>query len=282
MTQSKTVLKWADGKSRVARQLTEIIPHGQRIVEPFVGGGSIFSATQHPVALINDNNPALMNFYNAVKAALPELLNNSQYLFREEFRNNEAYRVVRDEFNVWLVEQELGAMPKLNVKQAANFLYLNKFGFNGLYRTNKKGAFNVPFGAVYHLPKLPIDNLTQMGVRLRNTVITCQDFQLSFEQTVSGDVVVADPPGFNSYKSDDGTAYKSIGHFADAERIQLIELARAAQQRGVSSVVLQNDSEAARALVVGAEMSTLPMFSSLSAGGTGRAPRQLLIAIYKA
>ena len=138
--QAKPILKWAGGKTQMLGDLIPKVPTSYgRYIEPFFGGGAMFFALQPENAVIADSNPELINMYRQVADHVDEVIN---YLKKYE-NTSEMFYAVRS--------LEWTALPK--EEAAARTIFLNKTCFNGLYRVNKQGQFNVPFGK-YKNPKI--------------------------------------------------------------------------------------------------------------------------------
>jgi len=185
MKNAKPVVKWAGGKSQLIEQIEEYLPQEfGTYYEPFVGGGALFfhmwNSGRIKEAVISDNNPDLINIYQVIKKRPEELIKE---LKKPKYKNEkEAYYKIRE----W--------EPTEAVVKAARMLYLNKTCFNGLYRVNSKGKFNVPFGK-YKNPKfLNEDNIWAVHEALKNTEIRLCDFEKGVNGVKAGDFVYFDPP----------------------------------------------------------------------------------------
>ncbi len=180
--QSKPVLKWAGGKSQMLGILLPLIPNIYgKYIEPFIGGGALFFATTPQNAVIADSNPELVNLYQVIARQVDELI-----LVLRPFRNNkEAFYEIRKQNQIELE----------SVQAAARTIFLNRTCFNGLYRVNKKGQFNVPFGS-YANPKICNEkNLHQASKALQGKTIVCGDYKdVLRNHAESGDFVFLDPP----------------------------------------------------------------------------------------
>ena len=172
-------LKWPGGKRWLVPHLEKLygLHRHRRLVEPFVGGLAVALGLMPARALLNDVNPHLINFYQWLKRGLRPRL--------EMRYDRELYYAYRDRFN------QLAAEGGSNTQEAAElFYYLNRTGFNGLCRFNRKGGFNVPFGK-YKTVAYAQDFASYADV-LRNWEFTCQDFRRV--EILPGDFVYADPP----------------------------------------------------------------------------------------
>ena len=155
---AKPILKWAGGKTQMLKELLPKVPSSYgRYIEPFIGGGAMFFALQPENAIIADSNPELINMYRQVAEHVDEVIS-----YLEKYENtSEMFYAVRS-----LDWEEL---PE--AEAAARMIYLNKTCYNGLYRVNKKGHFNVPYGK-YKKPKIcDIESLYAASKSLQNAEI---------------------------------------------------------------------------------------------------------------
>lgn len=179
---AKPILKWAGGKTQLLKNLSEKVPlqYG-KYIEPFFGGGALFFNLKPKNAVIADSNPELINMYRQVADALEMVI-----FYLEKYENtSEMFYSVR--------EQEWTSLPE--AEAAARTIFLNKTCFNGLYRVNKKGKFNVPFGN-YKNPKIcDVDALTAASRLLNMATIVCGDYkQILLEHAEPDDFIFLDPP----------------------------------------------------------------------------------------
>jgi DNA adenine methylase len=143
MNPASPILKWAGGKGRLLPQLLPLLPpdaQTHRYIEPFVGAGALFFKLAPERAILGDANSELITVYTAVKGCVEELIANLERL-AVLHAGQDSYYAARDRFNA-------GAMSLC--QRAALFIYLNRTCFNGLYRVNKAGSFNVPYGRYTH------------------------------------------------------------------------------------------------------------------------------------
>ena len=180
--QVKPILKWAGGKTQMLSDLLPKVPFSYgRYIEPFLGGGAMFFALQPENAIIADSNPELINMYQQVSDHVDDVI---QYL--EQYKNTkERFYAVRS--------QKWEALPA--AEAAARTIFLNKTCFNGLYRVNKKGDFNVPYGK-YANPRIcDRDALYAASAVLKKAEILCGDYFLVLEHYAKeGDFIFLDPP----------------------------------------------------------------------------------------
>lgn len=179
---ARPLLKWAGGKTQLLNDLLPKVPNSYgRYIEPFFGGGALFFALNPSDAIIADSNPELINVYRQVAEHIDEVIK-----FLQTYSNTEeTFYAVRS-----LEWHELSPS-----EAAARMIFLNKTCFNGLYRVNKKGQFNVPFGR-YNNPKIcDIDTLYAASAILQRATIVCADYKKVIQDYAKpGDLVFLDPP----------------------------------------------------------------------------------------
>jgi len=193
-------LKWAGGKAQMLDALLMRAPFGEegRIAsyfEPFVGGGALFFAQQRDPervparSVLNDLNPELMVTFTAVRDELERLIERLDALQR---RYVAAGSDGRADFYYGVREKQ----PRAPVEVAARLIFLNKTCYNGLYRVNRQGRFNVPHGRYKNPRILDCKVLRATSVALRGTELRCADFEQACEDAQRGDFVYFDPPFF--------------------------------------------------------------------------------------
>ncbi|MBI4406078.1 MAG: DNA adenine methylase [Deltaproteobacteria bacterium] len=230
------VLKWAGGKARILPQLIPYFPAPFiRFLEPFVGAGAVFFSLSKKVpAVVNDSNAELVNLYEVIRDSPLELiaaLDRLAHDYSEDF----YYRV------------RAQRLPN-KINQAARTIFLNKTGFNGLYRLNSKGAFNVPFGKRKKCPALyKRPNLLAVSERLNKARILNLDFGHVLAMARKGDFVYCDPPYEPLTLTSSFTAY-TAGGFPASEQIRLKRACEKAVKRGAVVAVSNSSSPFIREL----------------------------------
>lgn len=229
----KPVIKWAGGKRQILAYLIDHLPRTwEHYYEPFIGGGALLIAlyNQEMVkrATISDANPELVNLYRIIQKRPYDLI---QALENSGFKNTrEQYLWLRSTFN------HIRGDPSDAVKRAALFLYLNRHGYNGLWRVNRKGEFNVPFGR-YHSPALPSPELIIGFSRMLEHVnIREGDFTNIMRKAREGDFVYCDPPYFPISPTSRFTAYHTT-EFSLKDQVRLSKICRILTNRKVSVMV---------------------------------------------
>ena len=208
---ARPVLKWVGGKRRLIENIKSLLPHDyheRAYHEPFFGGGALFFHLEPVRGSINDVNSRLMNFYKVLKEKPAELIDAANKFVYEK---SEYYRL-RDRFN---------EVPLEPVEDAAILLYLNKTGYNGLYRVNSKGHYNVPFGR-YKNPRIVDENkIMEASGLLQNIIITNERFLSVKDHAKKDDIVYFDPPYLPLSETSDFTSYSKTGFgFEDHEKLR--------------------------------------------------------------
>ena len=182
-------LKWAGGKRQLLPHILAALPdHFTRYYEPFLGGGAVFLALQPPRAVVNDSNPELINCYQVVRDAVEDLITALEE--HKACSSREYYDALR----AWDRSPEYGQRPP--VERAARMIYLNKQCYNGLYRVNRRGEFNVPYGRYTNPTIFDAEVLHAVSAYLRSAEVElrCEDFADSTRDAAAGDALYFDPP----------------------------------------------------------------------------------------
>ena len=241
--------KMAGGKTKLISTILEILPKTfTRYFEPFVGGGAVFFGIQaaKPGMLksiwLNDANEWLMNTYSAIRynvEAVIKRLETPRYA-----NTSEAYYQVRSE--CFLTRDGENAQLQ-HCRHAAEFIYLNKTGFNGLFRVNGSGGFNVPFGRYENPTICDKDNLRACARALKPVVLGGSDFTMATENAPKGSVVYLDPPYVPASKTADFTKYTANG-FGPDDHIRLRDMALKLKKHGVFVLLSNSDTPFVRGL----------------------------------
>jgi DNA adenine methylase len=184
-------LKWAGGKRQLLPEILKYVPKltsKHTYYEPFIGGGALLFELQPPKAVINDRNKELINCYQVIRDSLDELRSE---LSKDKYSNSEtSYYDMRD------LDRSKKYAKLSEVQKAARIIYLNKTCYNGLFRVNSQGQFNVPFGRYKNPNFLDDAVLRAVNEYLNSNDITLlnQDFEKAVEDAKQGDFVYLDPP----------------------------------------------------------------------------------------
>ena len=214
-------VKWAGGKGSLIPQLNNFYPYElkngiiERYIEPFVGGGAvlidILQKYDVQEAYAFDINIDLINSYNIIKDNVEDLITNlkqmeTEYLQLEQEERKNYFYNKRDEYNNYTLKEN-----EQNIQRAAQFIYLNRTCFNGLYRVNKAGKFNVPMGSHKNPTICDEENLRNLSKLIQNVQFQYGDYKRSMEYVTENTFVYFDPPyrplnvtsGFTSYTKED-------------------------------------------------------------------------------
>ena len=224
----KPILKWAGGKTQLLEHLLPKIPKEyNKYIEPFFGGGALFFALKPNNPIIADSNPELINLYRVIAKDVNSLISELKNLKNEkEF----FYHMRRKEFS------ELS-----EIEAAARTIFLNKTAFNGLYRVNKKGHFNVPFGYYKNSKILDEDQLLAASKLLKKTKILLGDFKdVLCKHAKKGDFIFLDPPYLPVSKFSDFKRYTKE-QFYEKDQISLANLVNKLSKKGCN-ILLTNSN----------------------------------------
>jgi DNA adenine methylase len=227
---ARPFVKWAGGKRQLLAAILGQIPREYgRYHEPFVGGGAVFFALSPRNAVLSDSNQRLVRCYTGIKNQVDDVIS----LLSGYKRNRRFFEVMR--------RRNVDAASDAEV--AAWFIYLNKMGFNGLYRVNSKNRFNVPFGDNKNAQICDEENLRACSRALADAEINCEDFEKVGDRARPNDLVYFDPPYVPLSATSYFTAY-TADRFTGEDQIRLRNLALRLKEKGVH-VLLSNSSSAA-------------------------------------
>ena len=281
MTEVKPLLKWAGGKRRLLQTLFEVFPANfdltrNNFFEPFVGGGAVlFGLANHISAakmgslskkqksiIVSDTNEELINFYKVVRDSPGDLSNKIRDL---------AKKTDRDDFY-----SVRSSSPKTKVGRAARLLYLNRLCFNGLYRVNSKGEFNVPYGR-YINPKIYNPELIKACSEWLKTVqISEATFNDAVTRAKKGDLVYFDPPYIPLSATASFASYAKEG-FCEKDQRELAKVIAALTKKGVYVVLSNSDTKLSRQIFGDLNLFSVPVGRSISANGAARSKVKELI-----
>jgi DNA adenine methylase len=259
-------LKWPGGKRWASDAIVALVREKlqRTYYEPFLGGGSIFFALRPELAVISDINRDLINTYRVVRDHAPDIIARLKRL-----------RVDQETFS------RIRALePRDPIRRAVRFLYLNRTAFGGIYRLNRSGKFNVPFGGGQRTPEvlwregllLKASALLLSGARIRHA-----DFEPIMEHAENGDVVYCDPTYTVAHENNGFLRYNER-NFSWADQVRLADAARRAVSRGATVIISNAEHHCIRQLYNGADLQILQRHSTVSSSISGRRPvRELLI-----
>jgi DNA adenine methylase len=227
------IVKWAGGKTKLLSELLTRVPARRgRYFEPFLGGGALFFRLAPRRALLADRNQDLIHMYRCVASEVDEVI---RCLAQHKRRHcDEYYYEMREQWN-------RGIGCRVDVSRAASFIYLNKTCYNGLWRVNRRGHFNVPVGR-YTAPQIyDAEQLRRASRLLAGAELRAQHFADAVAEARAGDLVYFDPPyhpvtataNFTSYTSED---------FGDEAQRELAQVVRDLDRRGCTVLVSNSDT----------------------------------------
>lgn len=236
---AKPFLKWVGGKTQLLNEFEKRIPYQirekkaiKKYIEPFVGGGALFFylKTKYDIkaSYLFDINKELIVAYKTVQADSKALIDKlgeieNKHLEKTEEHRKEHYYGVRNKFNSQMNNFDYDNYNEDWIERTTFLIFLNKTGFNGLFRQNQKGEFNVPFGR-YKNPKIYDEkNIIAVSEALKNTEIICGDFTESEKYIEKESFIYLDPPYRPISKTSNFTTYAKNG-FQDEDQIRLSEL----------------------------------------------------------
>lgn len=261
---ARPFIKWVGGKRQLLSELAPRVPSDYgRYHEPFVGGGALFFHLLPDQAVLSDTNERLVRAYRGVRDSVEEVIGLLQ-----------SYPHDRDFF---LKLRGADIDRRADPEVAAWLIYLNRTGFNGLYRVNRRNVYNVPFGDYENPTICDEENLRACARALRRADLRCEPFGAVVGRARPGDFVYFDPPYVPLSASSSFTSYTSAG-FGMQDQARLRDVARALTDRGVR-VLLSNSSAPAvfELYREGFELVSVGATRAVSCRGTGRGRVQELI-----
>lgn len=266
LVKPKPFVKWAGGKRQLMTILKHYIPEVfNTYIEPFVGGGALLFEILPKKAIINDINTDLMITYKVIKDKVEDLIEDL-----EKHKNEKDY---------YYKIRSVNPNNLSDVERASRFIYLNKTCYNGLYRENSKGQFNVPFGR-YENPKiLDKDNLKAVSEYLNSVDIEIYntDYKEICKLAKKGDFVYLDPPYYPVNKSS-FTKYTKYD-FSEKDHIELSEIFRQLDKKGCYIMLSNSASDFIKSLYKDFEIINIHAnrFINCKADGRMRKPVEILI-----
>jgi DNA adenine methylase len=245
-------LKWAGGKRWFLQRHSDLFPNSfNRYIEPFLGGGAVFFHIQPTQALLGDTNPELIAAYRGIKDNWKGVVKSLQYHSRKH--SDEHYYRIRE------------MRPRNEIQRASRMIYLNRTCFNGIYRVNLRGEFNVPRGTKDSV-LLGTDRFEDIANLLKGAEIRQADFEVLINEARAGDFVFADPPYTVRHNFNGFVKYnEKLFSWHDQER--LADALYRAMRRGVYILATNANHPSVRELYDnrGFDLLTTSRFSSISA-----------------
>jgi DNA adenine methylase len=248
------LMKWPGGKRWLADELVQAFPRKvKRYYEPFLGGAAVFFAFRPKRAILSDANPELVNCYVQVRDNPDQLLRALRQL-----HNSEAnyYRV-------------RGQEPIDPINRAARLLFLTTLSFNGIFRQNLDGVFNVPYGKKTHLNPADGQKIVAASGGLRGAKIICNDFEEATETAGKDDLIYFDPP-YTVAHGNNGFLKYNATIFSWDDQVRLAKTAQRLSERGCFVFVSNADHKSIRSLYRGFKMKVLQRHSKIAASSSFR------------
>ena len=264
--QARPILKWAGGKTQMLGDLLPKVPNSYgRYIEPFFGGGAMFFALQPESAIIADSNPELINMYQEVANHADNVI---QYLKQYE-NTSEMFYAVRS--------QEWTTLPK--AEAAARTIFLNRTCYNGLYRVNKHGQFNVPYGKNKN-PKICDEaGLRAASEALKKADILCGDYLLVLEHHAQpGDFVFLDPPYLPVSEYADFKRYTKE-QFYEEDHVELSKVIMALHERGCHVILTNSNHPLVHELYAPFNIDVIQTKRHISCNGSTRKGEDVIVTI---
>ena len=269
MKKNRAFLKWAGGKYPLLDDIKRHLPQGECLIEPFVGAGSVFLNTDFSRYILADINSDLISLYNIVKTRTDEYVQASRELFMPETNQAEVYYQFREEFNTC----------QDPFRRAVLFLYLNRFGYNGLCRYNLRGEFNVPFGR-YKKPYFPEAELYHFAEKAQNAEFHCLSYEECMDRADINSVVYCDPPYAPLSATANFTAYHT-NSFSPKEQAHLAEMAEKLVSKQIPVLISNHVTPDTREWYRAAKHFQVKVPRSTSSNGGTRKKVNELLALYK-
>lgn len=263
----RPLLKWAGGKYQLVSKLcSKLPPNYGKYIEPFFGGGALFFALQPANAIVADTNAELMHFYRVVASRVDDLIDAVSLLIPD----SENYYALRKANPALLGEAE----------RAARFLYLNRTCYNGLYRVNRRGEFNVPFGRYTNPLICDAAALYRASARLQRATLITGDYKDVLKQHAApGDLIFLDPPYIPISKYSDFKRYTEA-QFREQDHRDLATLAHELHGLGCYVMLTNSNHPLVRELYKGFEIEAHPTKRYINSVGSGRTGEDVIITSY--
>ena len=268
-------IKWAGGKRQLLAQIRERMPESfNNYYEPFVGGGAVIFDLLPTSAVINDINKALVNAYRQICNASDEFLKKLNELDEAMWEDGkEYYYSLREHYNDKLMKEEF------DVELAALFVFINKHCFNGLYRVNGKGLFNVPYNNSRN-SSCDEDTIRAISEYLKNVTILEGDFQAACQNAKKGDFVFIDSP-YAPLNPTSFEAYTKEGFDIESHK-RLADLYDELTSRGCYCMLTNHNTELINELYgnKGYKMDVVSVKRMINSDATNRVGEEVIICNY--
>lgn len=266
IVQARPVLKWAGGKTQMLNSIMPKVPEKYgRYIEPFFGGGALFFALNPEQAVIADSNPELINMYYEVANHVDDVIG---YLRQYKNTKEDFYSV-----------RELDWLKLPKSEAAARMIYLNKTCFNGLYRVNKKGQFNVPYGKYISPNYCDEEALYAASRALGRATIVCEDYvSILKDYAREGDFVFLDPPYLPISEYADFKRYTKE-QFYEEDHMELAKEVERLQRLGCYVILTNSNHPLVHELYASYKIEVVPTKRYISCNGSRRKGEDVIVTI---
>ena len=266
-TPLKPFLKWAGGKLKIAAEISAhiSIKPDSRYFEPFLGAGAVFFHLRPRNAYLSDANPRLIDTFKSIRDRA-DLVN--RYLSVHQRKHSEQH--------FYETRQNFNAASRASHEQAARFIYLNKASFNGIYRVNTLGQFNVPFGHRAEVALPSVSTIEAASLALVGVEIECVDFEASLVRPHAGDVVYLDPP-YPPLSSSAYFTHYTKERFNDLDQSRVANIAIKLRSRGCQVVISNADTQLVRHLFNGWKIFEIDKIRWVTSGKVKHVAKELII-----
>ncbi len=270
------VLKWAGGKTQLLEELMSKVPQTYNTYfEPFIGAGAFFLSLKPKSAVINDTNEQLINLYQQLKHSPSEIISIVSSLDEVACDKNYYYKI-RERYNQKITSKEL------DPECAALMIWINKHCFNGLYRVNSQGFFNVPYNNKVTGKSLDKDNVEAISrfLKEQNVTILCSDFENACKKVSPGDFVYLDSPYVPESSSADFTDYTKTG-FSYEDHDRLADLFVRLDKLGAYVMLSNNDVPLVRELYREYNIEPLEVKRLINRNAAKRSGKEVIVTNYQ-
>ena len=267
-------IKWAGGKTQLIDEIRLRLPRDiKRYFEPFVGGGAVLFSLKHKKAFINDINSQLINTYNSIKNEADKLISLVK-TFDSVRCDNEYYLFLKNVYNKKVSDNIF------DVELASLFFFFFQHCFNGLYRVNASGLFNVPYNNKTGINSIDEDNIRNISKYLRNVDISNLDFEEFCKRVRKGDFVYFDSPYIPVSETSYFTSYTKTGFSLDDHK-RLAKLFNTLDKKGVYLMLSNNDVELVYELYHDYNIDIIDVKRNINSKADKRTGREVIITNYE-
>lgn len=272
-------VKWAGGKRQLLPEIKKRFPKSyNNYYEPFIGGGALLLELARTPSIISDNNSVLIDAYKTIRDSPSDLMEQLDIIQTEhnslgdKDKVKKFYYSKREEFNRIIFSKD-------NIlRKTTLFIYLNKSCFNGLYRVNSKGLFNVPSNQKTNINLYDTDNIIQISHFLKKVKIYNQDFEITAREAEKGDLVFFDSP-YAPLNPQSFDSYTKEG-FSIEEHIRLAELYKSLSKKGVFCILTNHNTEFIRDLYQDFTIEEVNVKRMINSDSKNRVGKEVIITNY--